>query len=106
MCDSGLDKARSEPVDTWGISYNQAAMETLLEEPQVQQREVTPIDQPIPTAREVYFDAENGVDVRDQEEEEEALPRELREGEIMEGEEGSGGSDEGEEEGSDSKSEE
>lgn len=108
ICDSGLDKARSEPVDTRGISYNQAAMEALLEEPQVQQREMTRVDQPIPIAREVYFEAENGVDdVGNQEEEEEALPGELREGEITEGEEGSGGSDEEEEEeGSASESEE
>ena len=36
ICDSGLDRARSEPVDTREISYNQAAIEALLVEPQVQ----------------------------------------------------------------------
>ena len=86
ICDSDLDKARSEPVDTRRIFYNQAAIKVLLEEPQVQQREMTRVDQPIPIAREVYFNAENGVDdVGNQEDEEEALPGELREGEITEG---------------------
>jgi hypothetical protein len=95
--DSGLDRAPSEPVDTRGISYNQAAMEALLEEPEVEQHEVTRIDQPIPTASEVYFDAENGVDDDgNQAVGEEAESGEVTEGQISEGEEGSGGS-EGEE---------
>jgi len=97
ICDSGLDRAPSEPIDTRGISYNQAAMVALLEEPEVQQREVTRIDQLIPTAREVYFNAENGVDDNgNQPEEGGEEPGEVTEGEILvsEGEEGSCGSEE------------
>jgi hypothetical protein len=104
----GLDTAPAEPVDTRGISYNQAAMKALLEEPEVEQHEVTRIDQPIPTASEVYFDAEDGVDGDgNQAEEEEATEPgaqgvtegEMSEGEVSEGEQGSEGLEEEEEEG-------
>lgn len=95
--DSGLDRAPSEPVDTRGIAYNQAAMEALLEEPGVEQHEVTRINLPIPTASEVYFDAEDEIDDgRSQEEEEEAEYGEVTEGEISEVGEGSGEEEDGE----------
>jgi hypothetical protein len=73
-------------------------MEALLEEPEVEQQEVTRIDKPIPTATfsEVYFDAEHGVDGEDQDGAVEGEPEE--EGEMTEGEiDGSEGEDEGEE---------
>jgi hypothetical protein len=101
--DSGVNNAPSEAIDTRGISYNRAAMEALLEEPEVDQLEVTSINIPIPTASasEVYFDAENGVDGgRNQEEVLEDPEEEVFEvEEIGEGEmEGSEEESEGEEE--------
>ena len=99
--DSGVNNAPSEAIDTRAISYNRAAMEALLEEPEVDQVEVTRIDIPIPTASasEVYFDAENGVeDEMNQEGVVEAPGEEVVEGEIEGSEEdeaaGSGGEEE------------
>ena len=57
--DGGVDKGPVEAIDTRGITYNRAAMDALLEEPVVDQPNVTSID--IPAAKEVYFIAEVGV---------------------------------------------
>ena len=68
--DGGVNKDPVEAIDTRGITYNRAAMDALLEEPVVDQPNVTTID--IPAAKEVYFIAEDGVgdeeDVRGPEE--------------------------------------
>lgn len=57
--DGGVNKGPAEAIDTRGIAYNRAAMDALLEEPVVDQPNVTSID--IPAAKEVYFIAEDGV---------------------------------------------
>ena len=54
-----MNKGPAEEIDTRGIAYNRAAMDALLEEPVVNQPNVTSID--IPAAKEVYFIAEDGV---------------------------------------------
>ena len=64
--DGGVHKGPAEAIDTRGIAYNRAAMDALLEEPVVDQPNVTSID--IRAAKEVYFIAEAGVgDEGDQE---------------------------------------
>ena len=66
LCDGGVNKGPPEAFDPRGIAYNCAAMDALLEEPVVDQPNVTSID--IPAAEEVYFIAEDGVrDERDHE---------------------------------------
>ena len=57
--ETGVNSAPSKPIDTRGISYNQAAMEALLGEPEVEQPKVARVE--IPEASSVYFDAEGGV---------------------------------------------
>ena len=57
--DGGVNKGPAEAIDTRSIAYNRAAMDALLEEPVVDQPNVTSIV--IPAAKEVYFIAEDGV---------------------------------------------
>jgi len=58
--DAGVNSTPPEAIDTRGIAYNRVAMEALLEEPDIEQPNISgAVD--IPAAREVYFDAENGV---------------------------------------------
>ena len=44
--DGGVNKGPVEAIDTRGITYNYAAMDALLEEPVVDQSNVTTIDIP------------------------------------------------------------
>ena len=55
-----MNSTPAEAIDTRGIAYNRVAMEALLEEPEVEQPNITgAVD--IPEASGVYFDAENVV---------------------------------------------
>ena len=57
--DGGVNKSPTEGIDTWGIAYNHAAIDALLEEPVVHQPNIISIN--IPAAKEVSFIAEDGV---------------------------------------------
>ena len=57
--DGGVNKDLVEAIDTRGIKCNRVAMDALLEEPVVDQPNVTTID--IPAAKEIYFITEDGV---------------------------------------------
>jgi len=95
---TGVNSAPCDPIDTRGISYNRAAMEALLGEPEVEQPNFMRVE--IPEASSVYFEAEGGVGLENMgEENEPGPPVPVDIGEVEEEVEGEDGDSDGEEEG-------
>ena len=80
--DTGVNSAPCEPINTRGISYNQAAMEALLGKPKVEQPNFVRVE--IPEASLIYFDAKGGVGDIEEEEEDATLPGAVEEEEEEE----------------------
>src|SRR5437588_12144694 len=70
--DIGVNSAPCEPINTRGISYNRAAMEALLGEPEVEHLNFVRVD--ILEASLIYFDTKGRVGIENTEEGEEAAP--------------------------------